>query len=209
MARLYVVFVGVLLLHPGASYAQIDYSFSAGPNFTTLEVDFQNIQNPQYDAVLGFYASLYGGLSFGPVSVHGGAMFVNAGAIFDGSDFLDKDNFDVNFITIPVDVRVFLPLSPIAQPYLAGGGELRYRLDLSDADADFEEALSRRSAAASIGVGVRFSAPILGISLSPELRYAIDLEGLTDGDLTLRDEVVRIRKEFRADMLRLGLVVGL
>lgn len=199
----------VALWSASSSHAQLRFSLSAGPNFTTLDVDLENIRNPEYDAVVGFFVSVNAGLTLGPLSVHSGANYVNAGAIFNGSEFLSRDEFDVNFITVPLDVRVYLPITPIATPYILGGAELRYLLDLSDADAEFEEALNRQSTAASIGLGVKLKVPGIGISLAPEVRYHIDVTGLTEGDVDLRDEVLRIRDEFKADMLRLGLVVGL
>lgn len=189
--------------------SQINYSFAAGPNITTLEVDFEDLERPRYDPVIGFFAGVTAGLELGPASVHAGATYVNAGAIFDGSEFLDRDNFDVNFITVPVDVRIFLPISLMASPYLLGGGELRYQLDLSDTDQGFEDSLERQSIAASIGAGIRLNVPGLGLRIAPEVRYAIDVTGLSSGEVTVSDEVLRIRDEFRADMLRFGLVVGL
>ncbi len=191
------------------AHGQIDYSFAAGPNVTTLEVDFENREQPQYDAVVGFFAGVNAGLELGPASIHAGATYINAGAIFDGSEFLNRDNFDVNFIAVPVDVRIFLPISPIASPYLLGGGELRYRLDLSDTDQGFQESLEQQSVAASIGAGIRLTVPGLGLRIAPEVRYAIDVTGMSSGDVTLVDEVLRVRDEFKADMLRFGLVVGL
>jgi hypothetical protein len=188
---------------------QINYTFAAGPNWTTLEVDFENLERPQYDAVVGFFAGVTGGIEIGPASIHAGATYVNAGAIFDGSEFLNRDNFDVGFITVPVDVRLYLPISLIASPYLLGGGELRYRLDLSDGEQGFGESLERQSIAAGIGAGVRLNVPGLGMSIAPEIRYAIDVTGLSSGEISVADEVFRIRNEFKADMLRFGLVVGL
>lgn len=196
----------------GASHnanAQINYGFAAGPNVTILEVDFANVQNPSYDAVIGFFAGITAGLNLGPASVHAGVTYINAGAIFDGTEFLERDDFNVGFVAIPVDVRVFLPISPLASPYLLGIGEMRYRLDLSDAHADFEDALTRQSVAAGIGVGVRLNIPGIGLRIAPEVRYAIDVTGISEGDVTIGEELIRIRDDFRADMLRFGLVFGL
>ncbi len=204
-----IVLLTMLIPSPQTVYAQLKYSFSAGPNVTSLEVDFEDAEKPEYDAVIGFFVGLTTGLTLGPASIHAGATFINAGAIFDGSEFLERDNFNVNFVAIPVDVRVFLPVSLIASPYLLGGGELRYRLDFSDADAGFEDSLTRQSVAAGIGAGVRLSVPGLGLRISPEVRYSIDVTGISDGDVTIGEEIMRIRNEFKADMLRFGLVVGL
>lgn len=206
---LVAVVIFAFVPEPHEAHAQLRYGFSAGPNITSVEVDFENAEQPSYDAVVGFFAGVAAGLSLGPASIHAGATFINAGAIFDGSDFMERDNFNVNFVAIPVDVRVYFPISLIASPYLLGSGELRYRLDLSDADQEFEESLTRQSAAAGIGAGIRLNVPGLGLRISPEIRYAIDVTGISDGDVTVGDEFRRIRDEFKLDMLRFGLVVGL
>ena len=192
--------------------AQIRYDLSAGPNFTSLSTgldDVQELGDLDYDMTVGFYASLGLGFDVGPLDVHSGLTYINAGAIFDGSTFLDRDDFAVNFIAIPVDLRLGFPVAPLVRPYLLAGGEGRFRLDISGENFSFEDNLKRQSLAASIGAGVTFSVPVVGVSLSPEVRYAIDIEGLTEGDVTVEEEVVRIRDEFKAHMLRFGLVVGL
>lgn len=206
---LVAVLMFALVPGPNAAQAQLRYDFSAGPNVTSVEVDFESTEQPSYDAVVGFFAGVTAGLSLGPASIHAGATFINAGAIFDGSNFMERDNFNVNFIAIPLDVRVYFPISLIASPYLLGSGELRYRLDLSDADQGFEDSLTRQSAAAGIGAGVRLNVPGLGLRISPEIRYAIDVTGISDGDVTIGEEVTSIRDEFKVDMLRFGLVLGL
>lgn len=209
--RKLVAFVVALLVLQSA-HAQIRYDVSAGPNFTSMSTDLEDIQNLEdldYDMKLGFYASLGLGMDVGPLAIHSGITYINAGAIFDGSTFLDRDDFDVNFIAIPVDVRIGIPVSPFLQPYLLAGGEGRYRLDLSGDTVTFEDNLKRQSLAASIGAGLTVALPLVGVSVSPEVRYAIDLEGLTEGDVTVGEELVRIRDEFKAHMLRFGLVVGL
>ena len=210
--RMMMLAVTTCLLAAQPASGQIGYDFSAGPNLTMMNVDLQDLETLQefdYDAQLGFYASLGVGMDLGPVSVHSGVIFVNAGGIFNGTDFLERDNFDVNFLTRPLDLRISIPISSSIQPYILGGGERRYRLDLSEDDISFEDNLKRQSSAASIGAGVRFSLPMLGVSVSPEVRYAIDLDGLTEGDVRIQDELVRIRDEFKANMLRFGLVFGL
>ena len=74
-----------------------------------LEVDFENLERlpegqrdrrrwPQYDAVVGFFTGVTGGIEIGLVIIHAGATYVNAGAIFDGSEFLNRDNVEVGLI---------------------------------------------------------------------------------------------------------------
>lgn len=202
---LIVVFVGS---RPTA-FAQLSLSLGVGPNITQLSVDFTDpdFLSQTYEPVIGFYAGLYAALDLGPLAVRSGAVFVNAGAIFNGSEFLAEDGFDVNFLTVPVDVRLSIPLK-IIKPYVFGGPEFRYLLNLEDSDPGFKDNLEQLRTLGSIGAGIVINLPMIG-TLAPEVRYSFDFQGLIDGDLTVRDELVRIKDSFRADMLKFGLVLGL
>lgn len=197
-------------------FGQVSTSVSAGPNFTSLDLDTDKLReidegwgDIDYDPVIGFYLGFSTGVELGPVVVRSGLSFVNAGAIFDGSTFLDEDEFEVNFITLPIDLRIYIPVSERVRPYLSAGPEFRYRLhlDVDEADEDFVDDLDRLTPAASIGAGVSIELPVLGIGVSPELRYAVDFHGLVSGDVTLQDEAVRIKETFKADMYRLGVAI--
>lgn len=210
-----VLLVG-LFLQAAPSVGQIIASASAGPNFTSLDIDTEKLRQIDeglgeidYDPVVGFYLGFTTGFELGPFVLRTGLTFVNAGAIFDGSTFLDEDEFKVNFITLPVDLRFYFPVSERVQPYVSAGPEFRYRLrlDVEEADEDFINALDRLTPTASIGAGVSIELPVLGIGVSPELRYAVDFHGLVSGEVTLGEEAVRIREAFKADMYRLGVAI--
>lgn len=199
------------LLTSSAAFGQIRYSVAAGPNFTALEADLgdlSNLQSVENATEIGFFANLGLSLDAGPLAVRSGLNYVSAGAIFDGSNFLERDDFTVSFITIPVELAFAFSAAPGVRPYVLGGGERRFRLDLSDDEIDFQDNLKTQSTAATIGAGVSLTVPGFGISVSPEVRYAVDIDGLTTGEVTVGDELVRIRDEFKADMLRFGIVLG-
>lgn len=213
-----IVLLLCLLLTPEASRGQLLYSFSAGPNFSKLDLgleDLQDIDDPlenlNYDFTVGFHLGVGTGVKVGPVYLRTGISFVNAGAIFNGSTFLEDDEFDVNFITVPVDIKVNIPISERITPYISGGPEFRYRLnlDVNEEDMEFVDDLDRLIPTATIGAGVSIDLPVLGIGFSPELRYAIDFLGLVRGEVTIEEQALRIKRAFKADILSLGIVLEL
>lgn len=215
----------LLVLYPAAAWAQqpqdeaeppvrtasFALGFSAGPNLTTVDVqvDVDRRRVDGYELVLGYYLTLYGGLRVGPLHLRSGISFVNAGALYDGARFLDRDAFDVHFISVPVDVRLKIPVGKHAQPYLFAGPQVRYQYTVGTLDDGLRDDIRHLATTASLGAGVRFTLPGTTFAVSPELRYAVDITGLLDGDVTVRDEAVRIGDAFHADMLQLGVVLGL
>lgn len=194
--------------HPPAT-SGVDFGLTAGPNFSELQVEFDDRRRPQYDIVVGYFIGMYTGIRVGLFRLRTGVSFVNAGALFDGSDFLREDEFRVHFITIPIDLRLQVPVGPAAKLYVFAGPQFRYQLELDEIDADLQDDLRHLGTTASLGAGIRLKWPGIPFKISPEIRYAIDVQGLTDGDVSVRDESVRIREEFRADLVQFGLVFGL
>ena len=190
--------------------SRVALGFSAGPNLTTLDVqlDLDRRAVDDYAVVVGYYVTLYTGFKVSILHVRSGLSFVNAGALYDGASFLNEDEFKVHFLTIPVDVRLKIPLGTGATPYLFAGPQFRYQFTPDDLDVDVRDDINHLTTTGSIGLGVRLTLPGTTLSLSPELRYAVDVRGLFDGDVTVRDEVYRIGDDFKADMLQFGLVLG-
>lgn len=187
--------------------AQFSFGFSLGPNLTSVNVDWANFDATDYKPTVGFYLSADASLAAKFAAVRASATFVNAGALFNGTTFLDQDEFDINYLTVPVDLVLRAPLGDSFMPYVFGGPEFRYLVDVKDTDPGFADHFESLSTAATIGAGVALSVPMLG-RFAPEVRYSIDLQGILDGDITVGDEVVRVREAFKADMLRFGLMLS-
>jgi hypothetical protein len=193
------------------SASSVALGFSAGPNLTTLDVQFdlERRSVEDYSVVVGYYLTLYTGFKVNILHVRSGISFVNAGALYDGTSFLEEDAFKVHFLTIPVDVRLKIPLGKGATPYLFAGPQFRYQFTPDDLDVDVRDDLNHLTTTGSLGLGIRLTVPGTSFSLSPELRYAVDVRGLFEGDVTVRDEVYRIGDAFKADMVQFGVVLGL
>lgn len=193
------------------SASSVALGFSAGPNFTTLDVqlDLERRAVDDYTVVAGYYLTLYTGFKVSILHVRTGLSFVNAGALYDGTSFLEEDEFKVHFLTFPVDVRLKIPLGKGATPYIFAGPQFRYQFTPDDLDVDVRDDINHLATTGSLGLGIRLTVPGTTFSLSPELRYAVDVSGLFEGDVTVRDEVYRIGDAFKADMLQFGVVLGL
>lgn len=203
------VFLGLLL---GLSttvpaQAQLRFGVGAGLNYTTLsDIDFGS-SSTTYDNRSGWHAGIFVDLGAGPLALRPGVYYLHAGRLFENglSPALDllQDSFDLNFIVVPIDVRLRMGF-PFLSPYLLGGPELRFRSD--DVDPAIQEALDLRSfnLAGNFGLGVELN--LGGYKLMPEFRYSFDISGITGDTVTIGGTEVSADSEnkSRAYMLRLG-----
>lgn len=161
-----------------------------------------------YPVQVGYQLGLGMHLRRGWLRGRTGVALLNAGALFDGSSFLEEDQRRLAFVTVHAEGEVGVPMQ-VAQLYVFAGPKLRYRLDVGEAASDFEaleDHLRRISATGSIGAGLRFR--LARVTAGPELSYGFDLTGLSDGDLTLREQAVEIVDGFRYSSVEFGLVVS-
>ena len=138
----------VLLFMPVTAQAQFSFGVGAGLNFTSLaDVDFGSTRTV-YDSRSGYHVGAFLDFSAGPIALRPGVYYMNAGTLFeDGFDSVSSlntidDNFELNFVVVPIDVRLRLGI-PLLKPYIHAGPELRFRSE--DASTEVEEALDLRS----------------------------------------------------------------
>ncbi len=179
MRRLYTP-VTMLVLAVGAlsgataarSEAQTTFGIVAGVNLASVnDVQVGSLQQT-FDNRTGFHAGVFVDAGLGPVAIRPGLQYLNVGPLFEGATFLDPDAFQVNYVAVPVDVRLQL-ISMLVAPYVFTGPEFRF-LTSNDAQSDFEDDLKNVVMVWSIGAGVK-AGPFF-----PELRYTFDISGVTD-----------------------------
>ena len=102
-----------------------------------------------------------------------GVVYLNAGSLFEGASFLNQDNFNVSFVSFPVDFRARFGIIDIF-----AGPEFQTVLSTS-ADPDLESNLKSWVVNGGIGAGIRLG------PLMPEIRYLFGLSGLTEDDFTV------------------------
>lgn len=178
---------------PGGVGAQV--SVFGGVNFAKLgDVDVSSVSQT-FDNRGGFHVGAALSTGEGPISLRLGAMYLNAGALFDGASFLTADDFDVDYISFPLDLHL-----RSGMVYVFGGPEGSLLL-VSDAPPDFEDDLKRWTLDGGLGAGVRVG-PFFA-----EGRYALGLSGLTEDTFEVGGVTFVTSDQPRASVLRL--TVGL
>ncbi|HLE55751.1 MAG TPA: porin family protein [Rhodothermia bacterium] len=205
-----------LWLLPQSVDAQIRFGAAIGLNYTDIDdVDFGST-TAVYDSRQGYHIGVFADIPVGPLGVRPGVFYMNAGKIFESGlgDFIDEvvddpdlqfdDDFEVEYITIPIDVRYRFGLGPVL-PYLFLGPELRFRTE-TDLIEEVDDNLKSFGVAGNLGAGVEVS--LLGVKLLPEFRMAFDTSGIIDDEITIGDFefVADEAHQLRTVMLRLGVI---
>jgi len=209
-----LVLAATLWLSPPSAEAQIRFGAAIGLNYTDIDdVDFGST-TAVYDSRQGYHIGVFADISVGPLGVRPGVFYMNAGKIFENGlgDLVREvdpnlqfdDDFEVHYITIPVDLRYRFGLGPVL-PYLFLGPELRFRTE-NDLIEEVDENLKSFGVAGNIGAGVEVS--LMGFKLLPEIRMAFDTSGIIDDEITIGDFefVADEAHELRTIMLRLGVI---
>lgn len=195
-----------------AAQGGLQFGLDIGPTFTSLDGALVGGEATDFEPAIGFHAGLFVGYDAGHVAVISGVHYVYAGTLFDGSSFSlpQREEFDLVFVTVPIDVQVLFRKSGRFRPYLFGGPEFRYAVNLEDRDFSVQEDLDLLSTTFSVGAGVRLRVPGISSSLAPQVQYTFDRSGFYEGDLSRDDGgISQTADKLKANMLRLGLVLGL
>lgn len=189
----------VALAAPSTASAQL--GVGAGLNFESLD-DIQGTNTrATFDNASGYHIGVFYDLGLGPAGVRVGLFYRDVGDV-DVSISGVSDAFDLSMIDIPVDVRFNLTTTPFVRPYILAGPVFSFP---STGDAQYEDSLEDVSVSGNVGVGV--SLDVFGLTLSPELRYAVGVSRFMKEDASLggvsfsAGDVQRLNSV----MLRLGL----
>lgn len=170
--------VAVTILPSQSARGQAQFGIVGGANFAALSDIQANNQAISFDNATAFHAGLFVDLKLGPINLRPAAYYLNAGALFEGSTVFQNDTFDLAYVTIPVDLIVNFGLGPI-QPYLFVGPEFRI-FTPSGIPAEVEAGLQDFVFNGTAGLGVKFQAPGLGVTLYPHLRYSFGISSYTN-----------------------------
>ena len=177
--RLSIAALLILFLAPAkASLGQAQFGIVGGGNFAALSDIQANNQAISFDNATAFHAGIFLDLNLGPVNLRPGAYYLNAGALFQGTSLFQEDNFDLAYVTIPVDVVLNFGVGPL-QPYLFVGPEVRI-FTPSGIPAEIEEGIQDFVFNGTAGIGVKFRAPGLGLTFYPHLRYSFGISNYTN-----------------------------
>jgi hypothetical protein len=181
-----------------------------GLNYASLEDIETGNAKATYESRTGTHAGLYAQSALGPLGLRLGAVYMNAGPLFEGlSGQLGgsvgfDDTFDVRFFVVPLDLQYRIP-APTLQPYLLFGPEIRF--DITSA-GDFDDNLENVVWGGNVGIGCELTVPFLDLALSPELRYAFDLSDLTKDELRIGGESFVLEDAVRSGTIHVRLHLG-
>ncbi len=199
-----LIFASFLYL-PSAR-AQIGFGVVGGGNFSSLNEIQANGSLVSFDNAASFHAGVFLDIGLGPLSVRPAVLYLNAGELFKGASFLTEDNFNVTYVTIPVDVNFEMGVGPL-KPYIFAGPEFRL-LNSADVPVSLEDDLQSFTMGASAGLGLKITLPGVGLKLYPHLRYSFGISDFTDRTYEVQGVTVDTGGDSRVNMWLLSLGVG-
>lgn len=189
-----------------------------GLNYTSVDdVNYEDAQ-ATFKSRSGYHLGLYLNLGLGPVEVRPGIRYLKAGPIYEGigealegenGDAVDglpgeiRDDFNVNFVTVPVDAVLNLPF-PLVNPYVFAGPEFRLQ-QASNAPDILDDELNDWSYIGNFGVGASISLPGTGVTLRPEIRYSFGVSDLIDKQIEIGDRTITATDQRRSESFFISL----
>lgn len=196
-------FLTVLLVGiPASAHAQL--GISAGLNLDRLSDIELTDGRATFDNSNGWHAEVWYDIGLGNVALRPGVRYLDAGALFDGlSDDVGDvdDNFAINLVEIPLDVRIRFG-TPAVRPYALLGPV--FRIPFADDDG-LNDDLKTFSVAGEAGFGVEL--PLGRWRLYPELAFTFGLSRFVEDEFRIggRTFVTDEAQYLNSVRLRLGL----
>lgn len=199
----------------GAASAQ-GVGLVGGLNFTSVDdVTYQDAQ-ATFESRSGYHVGLYLKLGLGPIDLRPQVRYLRAGPIYEGLNRAIegqgggatlpgeiRDDFDVNFVTIPIDAVLSLPF-PIVDPYVFAGPEFRLQR-APDAPDYLEDELNEWSYIGNFGVGASVSLPGTSVTLHPEIRYSFGVSDLIDREIEIGGQTLTASDQRRSESFFISL----
>lgn len=186
--------------------AQIRFGVIGGGNFSSLNEIQANGSLVSFDNATAFHAGAFLDIGLGPISIRPAAYYLNAGQLFRGTNFLTEDNFDVTFVTIPVDINYAIGIGPL-KPYIFAGPEFRL-LNEADAPVALADDLQSFTMGASAGLGLEINLPGSGLTFYPHLRYSFGVSNFTDRVYQVQSVTIDTGGDSRINSWLLSLAIG-
>ena len=199
------LFIAAILIWGLPTSANAQLILAGGLNFESLEDIDTGSTKATVDNATGYHFGLYYNLGAGAFAVRPGVFIRNINRL-ETSALSLRDNYKLNLVDVPVDVRFRVASGSPVVPSVSFGPVVHFANSDND---DFDEALDNLSLSAAVGGGVEFRLPGLGLKLYPEIRYSFGLSGITkDGEpITIAGQDFRIENPSNLNtiMLRLGI----
>lgn len=189
----------------GVPDAHAQLGIAAGANFDRLsDIEGDNDTGINFDNATGYHAGLFYELGAGPLRVRPGVYYMDVGAFdFQEEGIQEEVNeeFDLNLIEVPIDLRYQVFPFPLVKPYVTAGPVFRFNVS---GDEGYNEAFKDFSFAGNVGGGLEIGLPGSSLRLYPELRYSFGVSSITEefqiGNVEFNADDTRLNNF----MLRLG-----
>ena len=204
-ARLFsACLLALLFVQPAQS--QLRLGVIGGANFASLSEIGQGENLINFDNATAYHAGIFLDMSLGPIGLRPAAYYLNAGSIFNSNAFSVDNDFDVVYVTIPVDLIFSMGVGPV-KPYFFAGPEFRL-LNSADAPSGLNDDLQSFTMGASTGVGMEINLPGSGLTLYPHLRFSFGLSNFTNRTYQIQGVSVDTGGDSRVNMWLLSLGIG-
>lgn len=208
LRRILPLLIVLLASAPLTTTAQVRLGLIGGGNFAALADITAGDELIDFDNTTGYHIGAFLDIGLGGVGLRPAVYYLDAGPLFQGADFLDRDDFNLAYVTVPVDLRVSLGVGPI-KPYLLAGPELRILASAGNAPEALEEQLSTLVMSAGLGLGLELQIPGIGLTLYPQIRYSFGISELVDRTYEIEEVSISTDGGQRPNMWLLSLGIGL
>ncbi|MEZ4703139.1 MAG: porin family protein [Rhodothermales bacterium] len=196
-----------LFLFSSPASAQVRLGILGGGNFAALNDISAGDALVNFDNTTGYHIGAFVDIGFGALGVRPAVYYLDAGPLFQGAGFLEKDDFNMVYVSVPVDLRFSLGAGPV-KPYFLAGPEVRILTSAQDAPPELEDQLSNLVVNAGLGLGLEVNVPGFGITLYPQIRYSFGLSDLVDRTYEINDVTISTDGGQRPNMWLLSLGIG-
>ena len=205
-ATFLAVVVSVVSVIP--ANGQIQLGVAAGINWSGLgDVEVGDF-TATFESQQGWHAGVFLDLKLLIIGVRPGFYYVNSGPLLDGALSGEEETpvdeltaFDYTYISVPVDLKVGLPLV-LLEPYVFVGPEFKFET-VSETAGELANQLESTVIAGNAGVGMAIK--LGNIKLIPELRFGFDISSLFGDTITIEGVEIPVDSHNASSFLaRLG-----
>lgn len=183
-------------LLPTPAHAQL--GVTAGLNFAQMDDFTSSVQNTSvntaFDNSTGYHVGLLYEFGSGTWTFRPGAVFRTIGTYSLPRDPTVgdlRDEFDLQVVEVPLDIRLRLLDLPLIHPYVLAGPQASFPWS----EGGFSDATKDIALSANVGAGVNIEASWLPASLQMELRYETGLTDFLENNFTVGDRTFEVQDE--------------
>ena len=184
---------------PVSAHAQL--GMAAGLNFDEMS-DINGSRKATFDNSTGYHFGVFFDTDSKPLALRIGAYYRDMGDVEVQLDQVG-DLFDLAMLDVALDVRMTVLPTPVISPFISAGPVLSFP---DSNNEEYKSAMESKTLSGNVGAGLAIT--LGGMTLVPELRYAVGISRLLKDDFTVRGVAISTDELQRQNsvMLRLGVI---